>query len=58
MYVSRTILLVLFGMLILPPLVTQLAMRLSYGWLMPAGLWALIILCCFWIMRLEHRTHG
>ena len=58
MYVSRMILLVVFGVFMLPPLVAQLAMRAPHGWLMPAGLWALIILGCFLSMRAEHSSHG
>lgn len=58
MYVSRMVLLVVFGVFMLPPLVAQVAMRLPHGWLMPAVLWGLIIVSCFWIMRIENRTHG
>lgn len=57
MYVSRTVLVVLLGVFMLPPLLAQWVMHLSYGWLMPAGLWALIILCSVWLLGSEHR-HG
>ena len=58
MYVSRTILLVVFGVFVLPPLLAQLAIGLPYGWLMPAGLWGLIIISCFWIVSAEQQRHG
>ena len=58
MYVSRTILLVVFGVFMLPPLLAQLAMRLPHGWLMPAVLWGLIIISCFWMASTEQQTHG
>lgn len=57
MYVSRMILLVVFGVFMLPPLLAKLAMHLPHGWLMPAGLWGLIILSCFWTMRSEQAPH-
>ena len=58
MYVNRMILLVVFGVFMLPPLLAQLAMHVPHGWLMPAGLWGLIIISCFWIVGAEQHTHG
>lgn len=57
MYVSRVVLLVVFGIFMLPPLLAPVVMHLGHGWLMPAGLWALIIISSVWIMQAEQR-HG
>ena len=58
MYVSRVVLLVMFGVFVLPPMIAQLAMRIPHGWLLPACLWGLVIIGCFWMLRAEQRTHG
>jgi len=58
MYISRMILLVMFGVFMLPPMIAPLAMRIPHGWLMPACLWILVVLSCFWISQAEHTTHG
>ncbi|MEC7120968.1 MAG: hypothetical protein VXW65_13855 [Pseudomonadota bacterium] len=58
MYISRMILLVIFGVFMVPPLLAQIATRMTHGWLIPALVWIVITLIAFWVIRLRNRSHG